>query len=82
MAEPATKPTTLEEFLRWDDGTETHYELIASDGQYAELHRRVGAQWITEILRGADARFALTTVGIEIPFADLYEGIALGEDGG
>ena len=56
--------------------------LIASDGQYAELHRRVGAQWITEILRGADARFALTTVGIEIPFADLYEGIALGEDGG
>jgi hypothetical protein len=28
MAEPAVKPMTLEEFLRWDDGTETHYELI------------------------------------------------------
>jgi Uma2 family endonuclease len=188
MAEPAVKPMTLEEFLRWDDGTETHYELIggfavamappaeahrilamrlgsridsalagrrpcnaqieagvarpdrvdtyfeadiamtcesnepgrqtikdplliveilspsterhdrrvklpayrqistvqeivliASDGHFAELHRRAGAQWITEILRGAEARLTLTTVGIEIPFADLYEGIALGE---
>jgi Uma2 family endonuclease len=54
--------------------------LVASDGFYAELHRRVGARWITEILRGADARFGLTTVGIEIPLADLYEGIALVED--
>jgi Uma2 family endonuclease len=188
MAEPAIKPMTLDEFLRWDDGTETHYELIggfplamappaeahrvlamrlgsridaalagrrpcnaqieagvsrpdradtyfvaniaatcegnevgrqavkdpfliieilspsterhdrriklpvyrqlatvqeilfiASDDLYAELHRRSGAQWITEILRGADARLALTSVGIEIPLGDLYEGIALGD---
>ena len=28
MAELAVKPMTLDEFLRWDDGTETHYELI------------------------------------------------------
>src|SRR5437763_7247467 len=28
MAEAAIKPMTLDEFLRWDDGTETHYELI------------------------------------------------------
>ena len=26
--------------------------LIDSDGIYAELHRRAGTQWITEILRG------------------------------
>jgi Uma2 family endonuclease len=188
MAEPAIKPMNLDEFLRWDDGTETHYELIggfpmamappaeahrilamrlgsridaalaerrpcnaqteagvirpdradtyfeadiaatcegnavgrqaikdpfliveilststerhdrriklpvyrqiatveeilfiASDGIYAELHRRSGAQWITEILRGADARLALASVATEIPLADLYEGIALAD---
>jgi hypothetical protein len=28
MAEVARRPMTLDEFLRWDDGTETHYELI------------------------------------------------------
>jgi Uma2 family endonuclease len=56
--------------------------LIASDGHYAELHRRSGAQWITEIPCGADARLALTAIGIEGSFADLYEGIALVDDEG
>ena len=188
MAEPAIKPMTLDDFLRWDDGTETHYELIggspvamappsevhralairlgsrieaalsqrrpcnaqleagvirpdrtdtyfvadiaatcegnevgrqaikdpfliveilspsterhdrriklpvyrqiatvqeilfiASDGLYAELHRKSGEQWITEILRGADVRLVLTSVGIEISLAELYEGIALAD---
>src|SRR6266436_2171954 len=188
MAEPAIKPMTLDEFLCWDDGTETHYELIggfpvamappaeaprilsmrlgsridaalagrrpcnaqleagvirpdrpdtyfeadiaatcegnevgrqaiedpfliveilspsterhdrriklplyrqiatvqeilfiASDGLYAELHRKSGEQWITEILRGVDARLVLTSVGIEISLAELYEGIALAD---
>ena len=27
MAEPAVKPMSLAEFLRWDDGSDTHYEL-------------------------------------------------------
>ena len=31
MAEPAEKPMTVDEFLRWDDGTDTRYELV--DGQ-------------------------------------------------
>jgi len=53
--------------------------LIASDGLYAELHRRAGAQWVTDILRGSEAMLALASVGIEIPMSDLYEGIALGE---
>lgn len=51
--------------------------FVASDGLYAELHRRSGEQWITEILRGIDARLALDSVGIEIPLGDLYDGIAL-----
>jgi len=189
MAEPAINPMTLDEFLRWDDGTETHYELIgghpvamappaaahrilamrlgsridaalagrrpcnaqieagvvrpnrmdtyfeadiaatcerhefgqqalrepfliveilspsterhdrriklpvyrqietvqeivlvASDDRYAELHRRSGAQWITEILRGNEAVLSLNSVGVEIPMSDLYAGIAL-DDG-
>ncbi|MGH7062577.1 MAG: Uma2 family endonuclease [Stellaceae bacterium] len=29
MAEPAIEPMTLDEFLDWDDGTDTRYELIA-----------------------------------------------------
>ena len=187
MAELAVKPITLEEFFRWDDGTETHYELIggfpvamappaevhrvlavrlvtridgalsarrpcnaqveagvirpdradtyfeadiaascapieigrqairdpfliveilspsterrdrrvklpayrqmetvqeillvASDERYAELHRRAGKQWITEILRGNEARISLISVSVEIAIADLYEGIAFG----
>ena len=28
MAEPAIRPMTLDEFLHWDDGTDTRYELI------------------------------------------------------
>ena len=54
--------------------------LIASDGLYVELHRRAGGQWITEILRVREAAIALTSVGIEVPMSDLYEGIAI-DDG-
>ena len=53
--------------------------FIASDGLYAELHRRAGAQWVTEILRGGEARLALISVPVEIPLLNLYEGIALAD---
>jgi Uma2 family endonuclease len=53
--------------------------LIASDGFYCELHKRAGAQWITDIIRGSDGVLGLSSVGIEIPMFDLYEGIALDE---
>jgi Uma2 family endonuclease len=51
--------------------------LVASDDLYAEVHRRAGSQWITEILRGGDAMLSLASVPIEIRLSDLYEGIAL-----
>ena len=51
--------------------------LIASDDVYAEVHRRAGAQWITEILRGSEVPLGLASVPIEIRLANLYEGIAL-----
>jgi Uma2 family endonuclease len=191
MTEPAIKPMTLDEFLRWDDGTETHYELIggfpvsmappaeahsilavrlvtrieaglssrrpcraqieagiirpdrsdtyfvsdiaatcapiepgrqaisdpfliveilspsterhdrrvklpayrqietvqeillvASDERYAELHRRAGAQWLTEIIRGGEGALRLASVGIELAMAELYDGIVFGESNG
>ena len=51
--------------------------LIASDERYAELHRRVGDQWLTEILRGEEAVVTLSSVEVALPFAELYDGIAL-----
>ena len=51
--------------------------LVASDDAYAEIHRRAGAQWITEILRGGEAALSLASVPIEIRLSNLYEGIAL-----
>jgi hypothetical protein len=43
MAEPAIKPMRLDEFLRWDDGTETHYELIGGfPGRWHHRPRRTG----------------------------------------
>jgi Uma2 family endonuclease len=51
--------------------------LIDSETYYAELHRRQNAQWITELLRGADASITLNSVGLAIPLSELYEGIAI-----
>ena len=58
-------------------GTVQEILLVASDERYAELHRRVGPQWITEIVRGQDGVVTLSSVDIEIALRDLYEGIAL-----
>lgn len=54
--------------------------LVASDERYAELHRRAGAQWLTEIIRGKEGALRLASVGIEIPMTELYDDIAFGED--
>jgi Uma2 family endonuclease len=54
MADPARRRMTIEEFLVWDDGTETRYELYdgqpvamapnrrAHSGMVSELGRRIG----------------------------------------
>jgi Uma2 family endonuclease len=51
--------------------------LLASDNIYAELHRRSGQQWITEILCGPDAVLPLSSVPAEIRLGDLYEGFVV-----
>jgi Uma2 family endonuclease len=53
--------------------------LVASDDVYAELHRRSGAQWIIEILRGPDAIINVTSVPLQIGLSDLYEDIAVAD---
>lgn len=54
--------------------------LIASDSRYAELHRRQGEQWITELLRGPEGTLSLASVGFESSMAELYDGIALEDE--
>jgi Uma2 family endonuclease len=58
-------------------GTVQEILLIASDDRYAELHRRVGGQWLTEIMRGEEAVVTLTSVEVAILFSELYDGIVL-----
>ena len=47
MAEPAFRNMTLEEFLRWDDGTDTRYELI--DGFLVAMAPPAGARRILAV---------------------------------
>ena len=60
MAELAVKPITLEEFFRWDDGTETHYELIGgfpvAMAPPAEVHRVLAVRLVTRIDGALSAR--------------------------
>jgi Uma2 family endonuclease len=53
MAEPAFRNMTLEEFLRWDDGTDTRYELIDSYpvamAPPAEAHRILAVRLVSRI---------------------------------
>ena len=53
MAEPAIRRMTLEEFLRWEDGTDTHYELIdgfpVAMAPPAEAHRILAVRLVSQI---------------------------------
>jgi Uma2 family endonuclease len=53
MAEPAIRRMTLEAFLRWDDGTDTHYELIdgfpVAMAPPGEAHRVLAVRLVSRI---------------------------------
>ena len=51
--------------------------LIDADAHYAELHRREGERWIIELMRGSAAILTLSSVDLQVPLAELYEGIAV-----
>jgi hypothetical protein len=85
MAEPAIKHMTLAEFLSWEDGTDTRYELIGgltmAMAPPARAHRmlfvRLGGM-IDAGLRSrwpCSATLRLSSVDLQIAMAELYDGI-------
>jgi Uma2 family endonuclease len=51
--------------------------LIDSASVFAEVLRREGDRWITEIVRGSQATLSLASIGLTATMSDLYEGIDL-----
>lgn len=55
--------------------------LIDSASVFAEVLRREGDRWITEIVRGPQARLSLASIGLTAVMSELYEGIDLPDPG-
>jgi Uma2 family endonuclease len=53
--------------------------LIDSRSIFAEVLRRDGERWLTEIVRGADATLTLASIGFAVRMANLYEDIDFAE---
>ena len=51
--------------------------LIDSTSIFAEVLRREGDRWITEIVRGPQATLSLASIGLTAAMSELYEGIDL-----
>jgi len=51
--------------------------LVDSASIFAEVLRRDGDRWITEIVRGPQATLSLASIGMTATMSDLYEGIDL-----
>ena len=49
--------------------------LIDSTSIFAEVLRREGDRWMTEILRGPQATLSLASIGLTAAISELYEGI-------
>ena len=49
--------------------------LIDSESIYAEILRREGDRWITDLVQRRDATLRLSSVDLQIAMAELYEGI-------
>jgi Uma2 family endonuclease len=52
-----------------------HYIMLAQDRQRATVFARTGDDWVGHIVSG-DAILAMPEIGIEIPLAELYEGVS------
>jgi len=53
--------------------------LIDSTAMFAEVLRREGEQWISEIIQGPGANLSLRSIPLSLPISELYEGLPLPE---
>jgi Uma2 family endonuclease len=53
--------------------------LVDSTSMFAEVLRREGDRWITEIVRGPQGVLSLSSIAPTVSMSDLYEGIDLPE---
>lgn len=51
--------------------------LINSASVFAEVLRREGDRWITEIVRGPQSMLSLASIGLTVTMSDLYAGLDL-----
>jgi Uma2 family endonuclease len=49
--------------------------LIDSASVFAEVLRRAGEQWVTELVQGRAATLSLPSIGLTVTMSELYEGI-------
>jgi Uma2 family endonuclease len=49
--------------------------LIDSESLYAEILRRDGACWTSDIARGSDGQLFLAALGLRLDLAELYDGL-------
>ena len=54
--------------------------LLDSESHYAEVLRRDGERWITELVQGTAVGLRLASIDLHIGMAELYEGIDIGAD--
>lgn len=56
------------------------YVMLEQESVAATVFERSGDDWIGHLLTGGDAVLRMPEIGIEIPLAELYEGVALPDD--
>lgn len=54
--------------------------LIDSEAAYAEIFRRAGSTWFSEIAKGGAGELRLSSIELRLGMAELYEGIDLEAD--
>jgi Uma2 family endonuclease len=54
------------------------YVMLEQDSQAATVFAREGDRWVGSLLTG-DAMLAMPEIGIEVPLADLYDGLDLSQ---